>query len=112
MTAAILSIEQAAALLQVGPPTLRPMAADGQVPAAKVGKFWRFDETLLREWVARRAAENDRTCLSSVGKAPRIGRFASNSLGERLDALLGSQTEPSPKNSRSSFAVVTGGKSG
>jgi excisionase family DNA binding protein len=48
----ILTVEQAAELLGVRPKTVRALAAGGVIPAVKVGKPWRFDETLLREWIA------------------------------------------------------------
>lgn len=107
----ILTVEQTAELLHLRPKTVRLMAAAGVIPAAKVGKFWRFEDTVLNEWVAEHARENVRPCPSSAVRGPGISRSASNSLGERLDALLASPTGELPKSSRSSFAVVTGGKS-
>lgn len=45
------SPQQAAAFLGVRPKTVRAMAHRGEIPAVKVGRLWRFDETTLREWV-------------------------------------------------------------
>lgn len=108
---AILTVEQAAELLGVRPKTIRALAHEGKIPAVKVGKPWRFDETLLREWIAAKSQENVKQCPSTSAPIPPIGRSASRSLGARLDELLASQTEPPPRSSRKNFAVLSGGKS-
>jgi excisionase family DNA binding protein len=96
----ILTVEQAAALLQVRPKTVRALASGGVIPAAKLGKFWRFDETLLREWLSATAAKNVteiRTAapVSSFGNVHVI-KPASASLGARLDEMLAQTTAPTP----------------
>jgi excisionase family DNA binding protein len=106
-----LTVEEAAALLRVRPKTVRALAAAGIIPAVKVGKPWRFDETLLREWLVTRSHENVKPCQSKDVLSPHIGKSNSKSLGARLDAHLASQTEPPPRSSRKSFAVISGGKS-
>jgi excisionase family DNA binding protein len=111
MTDDLLTVEEAAQLLKVRPKTVRALAAGGVIPAVKVGKPWRFDETLLRDWLAAKSRENVKACPSTNAPTPSIGKSASGSLGARLDKLLGSQTEPPPRSSRKSFAVLTGGKS-
>jgi excisionase family DNA binding protein len=108
---AILTVEQAAELLGVRPKTVRALAAGGIIPAVKVGKPWRFDETLLREWIAAKSRENVTLCPSTDVRIPPIGRSASRSLGARLDALLAVQTERPPRSSRKGFVVISGGKS-
>jgi len=60
-----LTVAQAASLLQLDPDTLRLLAREKKVPAAKVGRQWRFDLGLLREWMreqsfAERAAGSRR----------------------------------------------------
>jgi excisionase family DNA binding protein len=107
----MLTVEEAAALLKVRPKTVRALAAGGVIPAVKVGKPWRFDETLLREWIAAKSRENVKPCLSADVTIPPIGRSASKSLGARLDAHLASLTEPPPRSSKRTFAVLSGGKS-
>jgi excisionase family DNA binding protein len=59
-----LTVEQAADLLQFAPATVRRFALSGALPAAKVGKFWRFDESLLNEWLRTQSLENAKPCLS------------------------------------------------
>jgi len=47
----LLTNEQAADLLQVHPRSLQRMARSGEIPALKVGKFWRFRGSELDAWV-------------------------------------------------------------
>ncbi len=57
----ILTLEQAAAFLQVSPRTVQRLVAEGRMPGRQVGSQWRFDREQLREWVrgesGRRRAE-------------------------------------------------------
>lgn len=43
------SAREAAEFLGVRPKTARALAARGEIPAVKVGKSWRYDESTLRE---------------------------------------------------------------
>ena len=52
----ILTIEQAAELLQVSTRTIQRMVADGRMPGRQVGSQWRFDRDQLRAWVRGEAA--------------------------------------------------------
>jgi len=103
-----LTIEQAAALLHFAPGTVRRFAVAGLLPAAKVGKCWRFDESLLCDWLKRQSLENVRPCPSAAVKAPRIGKFGFSSLDARLEAQLAQPIAEKPSISRKSFVVVTG----
>jgi len=107
----ILTVPQAAQYLGLAPKTLRGLARRGVIPAARVGKHWRFVREQLDTHIAAKALENLQPCPSTNVPAPHIGRRGSGSLGARLDAALTQQSEPPLRNSRSSFAVVTGGKS-
>jgi excisionase family DNA binding protein len=51
----IIGTEDAAALLQVEPRTIKEWARDGKVPATKVGRRWLYSRAQLREWVEARA---------------------------------------------------------
>jgi len=53
----ILTLQQASELLKIDADTLRVLARHGKVPAMKVGRQWRFDEGLLREWVRERSLD-------------------------------------------------------
>jgi excisionase family DNA binding protein len=97
---AILTVEQAAELLQVRPKTVRALASGGLIPAAKLGKFWRFDEQLLREWLVRRSRENERPALTTNVPSLLGNAAAAGSLSDHLDRLLASLPEPALPASR------------
>jgi excisionase family DNA binding protein len=50
----LLTLDEAAALLQVSKRTLQRMIKINQLPAFKVGGQWRVRETQLRQWVEHR----------------------------------------------------------
>jgi len=47
----VLTLEEAAAFLRLNPEVLRRKAREGKVPAAKVGRQWRFRLRRLLEWL-------------------------------------------------------------
>ena len=50
----LLTLSEAAKLLQVSSRTLQRMIRNGELPAFKVGGQWRLRETQLRQWVESR----------------------------------------------------------
>ncbi|MGD9497866.1 MAG: helix-turn-helix domain-containing protein [Armatimonadota bacterium] len=52
----VLTLDEAAAYLRVHPRTLRMKASEGLIPAAKIGKVWRFHRRQLEEWLLRGGA--------------------------------------------------------
>lgn len=50
----ILTIEEVAAYLKAGRRTVYRLAANGQIPAFKLGGTWRFRLTELDQWIAAR----------------------------------------------------------
>jgi excisionase family DNA binding protein len=50
----VLTVDQAAALLQLSPKTVKRLAGKGRVPGRRVGNQWRFGRQPLMEWVAGR----------------------------------------------------------
>jgi excisionase family DNA binding protein len=48
----VLTLEQAAALLQVEPAAVAALAHTGEVPARRVGEQWRFSRAALIAWLA------------------------------------------------------------
>lgn len=54
----ILDETEVAALLACEPSTVQTMAREGELPAVKFGKHWRFPRAALLEVVNRRALEN------------------------------------------------------
>ena len=53
----LLTLDEAAALLQVSKRTLQRMIKIHQLPAFKVGGQWRLRETQLRQWVEHRESK-------------------------------------------------------
>lgn len=47
----LLSVQEAADLMQISAYTLREWARDGKVPAIRLGKLWRFRRLALLDWV-------------------------------------------------------------
>jgi len=46
----IMTIEEVAKYLKMKPQTIYTWAQKGKIPAAKIGKEWRFRRDLLDEW--------------------------------------------------------------
>lgn len=51
----IMTTEEAAEYLRLTPATVRKFAQSGEIPAAKLGREWRFDKELLEEWFRQQA---------------------------------------------------------
>jgi len=47
----ILTLEELHSYLKIPKPTLYALAQGGRIPAAKVGKHWRFRQTEIDEWL-------------------------------------------------------------
>ena len=47
----ILTVDELQIYLKIPKPTLYAMAQNGRMPAAKVGKHWRFRKTDIDEWL-------------------------------------------------------------
>jgi excisionase family DNA binding protein len=50
----LLGVPEAAKLLRIHPKTLQSLARSGEVPCIRFGKYWRFRESSLDEWVTER----------------------------------------------------------
>jgi excisionase family DNA binding protein len=47
----ILTVEEVAAYLRLQPQTIYKWAQEGRIPAAKLGKEWRFRRSILDRWL-------------------------------------------------------------
>lgn len=56
----ILTSKEAAELLRVSIPTIRGMAASGEIPASMIGDDWRFLRVQLLEYLAQRSLSEQR----------------------------------------------------
>jgi excisionase family DNA binding protein len=48
----VLTLDGAAALLQVEPDDVERLATDGELPARRIGEHWRFSRAALLAWLA------------------------------------------------------------
>jgi excisionase family DNA binding protein len=70
----VLNVNQASKLLQIGVNEVRGLARAGQLPAAKIGRGWRFSRRDLLEWMRRQARANMAQAKSKwPGMEPRAG---------------------------------------
>ena len=47
----VLNVEEAAEFLGFAPYTIREKARDGEIPARKIGREWRFSRRRLLAWI-------------------------------------------------------------
>lgn len=59
----ILTLEEVAAYLKAGRRTVYRLAANGQIPAFKLGGTWRFRRTELDQWIAARISTQGKSNL-------------------------------------------------
>lgn len=59
----ILTLEEVASYLRLTPQTIYKWAQEGRIPAAKLGKEWRFRKSILDRWldeqILKREQESD-----------------------------------------------------
>ena len=59
---ALLTTKEASQVLKIHPKVLERMAKRGDVPALKVGKFWRYRATALDAWINSKLQSNRQPC--------------------------------------------------
>ncbi|MDR1529005.1 MAG: helix-turn-helix domain-containing protein [Burkholderiales bacterium] len=116
-----LSVHQAAKLLAIHPITMRRMAANGRLPAFKIGRVWRFAEVDLlaaarAQYKSTEAAsdmERNHLCRYTKGKIPAIGgRRLQNQTAAQYAALLAPKTENKRRNGMIGHAPKCGASTG
>ncbi len=63
----LLTLSEAADILQVSTRTLQRMIHSGEMPALKVGGQWRVRRALLRQWVEEKESPNFATRSGGLG---------------------------------------------
>ena len=58
----LLTTKEASQVLKIHPKVLERMAKRGEVPALKVGKFWRYRATTLDAWIDSRLKSSCQPC--------------------------------------------------
>ena len=76
----LMTIQQAAEYLNVSRETLYKYAQRGMIPAARIGRHWRFDQRTISEWMARQALEIRSESKATVERAPEALRAGMNVL--------------------------------
>lgn len=65
----IMTLEEVAAYLKVKPQTIYTWAQEKKIPAAKIGKEWRFKKSILDEWFNQHIDEKfNKIVNKSIGK--------------------------------------------
>ena len=69
MNTDIMTLEEVAAYLKVKPQTIYTWAQEKKIPAAKIGKEWRFKKSIIDEWFNQHIDEKfDKIVDKSIGK--------------------------------------------
>ncbi|NJK96300.1 MAG: helix-turn-helix domain-containing protein [Bacteroidales bacterium] len=58
----IMTLEEVADYLRVKPQTIYTWAQEKKIPAAKLGKEWRFRKSMIDQWFNDRIDESLKTC--------------------------------------------------
>ena len=61
----LLTSAEAASILRVNPKVLERWAKAGEVPALKVGKFWRYRASALESWVDTQLHSESQPCRTA-----------------------------------------------
>jgi len=61
-----MTIEEVAKYLKMKPQTIYTWAQNGKIPAAKIGKEWRFRRSLLDAWFNQHIDEKFKDIMQSV----------------------------------------------
>ena len=56
----IMNVEEVAGYLRVAPATVYRLAQRGEIPAAKVGRVWRFQKEAINRWLAAQAESTEK----------------------------------------------------
>jgi len=62
----LLTSKEASQVLKIHPKVLERMAKRGEVPALKVGKFWRYRATALDGWINSRLKSSCQPCRTAT----------------------------------------------
>jgi excisionase family DNA binding protein len=54
----IMTTDEVSVYLNLHPLTVRRLARDGEIPATKIGRQWRFKRDLLDRWIEEQSIEN------------------------------------------------------
>lgn len=90
----ILNSKEAAELMRLSIPTIRGMAASGEIPAMQIGDDWRFLKALLIEYVASRSIAEQRK---------RQEQYATKKANQEANPVPAKRGRPSKKVDLSAY---------
>ena len=64
----IMTLEEVAAYLRLKPQTIYTWAQEKKIPAAKLGKEWRFKKSIIDEWFVQHIDEKFNNVVQKVKK--------------------------------------------
>jgi len=64
----IMTLEEVAAYLRLKPQTIYTWAQEKKIPAAKLGKEWRFIKSLIDEWIIHHFDDKFKDVIDSWAK--------------------------------------------
>ena len=67
----IMTLEEVAAYLRLKPQTIYTWAQEKRIPAAKLGKEWRFKKSLIDEWILQHIDERFDALVDKIRKNER-----------------------------------------
>lgn len=82
----LMTIQQAADYLNLSRETLYKYAQRGMIPVARIGRHWRFDQRVLREWMAKSQEQAMQAVVSENAMASHSRRASAD--GVALDVLV------------------------
>ena len=63
-----MTLEEVAAYLKLKPQTIYTWAQEKKIPAAKLGKEWRFKKSIIDEWIVQHMDEKFESVIQSWKK--------------------------------------------
>jgi excisionase family DNA binding protein len=64
----LIDADEAAKLLEVHPKTVKRLAAEGIIPAMRIGRLWRFRASLLDAWMRSQLHLSRHPCTDTKGE--------------------------------------------
>jgi excisionase family DNA binding protein len=64
----IMTLEEVAAYLRLKPQTIYTWAQEKKIPAAKLGKEWRFKKSIIDEWFLQHIDEKFKDVVNALKK--------------------------------------------
>lgn len=70
----IMTIEEVAQYLKMKPQTIYTWAQSGKIPAAKIGKEWRFKRSLIELWFNRHIDDKFKPLIDELEEKKKRGK--------------------------------------